>query len=75
LKKLSTIFGVLAVLLSHTMCIVVAFDYRDMLCGIAHSCYSAPAWMAFLEAIPYTIGIAICIALAVVFRKKAKSLL
>lgn len=71
MKKLSIIFGSLAILLSHTMCTVVAFNYRDMLCGIAHSCYSAPARTAFLLVIPYTIGIAICIVLAVVFRKKA----
>ena len=29
-------------MLSHLMCIVVAYNYRDMLCGIRHSCCSAP---------------------------------
>ena len=54
------------------MFFVVAWNYRDMLCGIAHSCYSAPAEMAFLTAIPYTVGIIICCILAYVFRRKAK---
>ena len=70
MKKLSVLFTVLAVLLSDVMCAVVAFDYRDMLCGIEHSCYSAPAYMAFFEVIPYAIGIAICAILAIVCKKK-----
>jgi len=43
-----------------------------MLCGIAHGCYSAPAEMAFLTAIPYMVGILICGILAYIFRRKAK---
>ncbi|MBQ3553050.1 MAG: hypothetical protein IJA35_07925 [Clostridia bacterium] len=70
MKKLSIIFGLLAVLLSNIMCAVVAFNYRDMLCGIEHAGYSAPASTAFLLLIPYAIGIAICIILAIVFKRK-----
>ena len=72
MKKLSIIFGLLAVLLSDIMCAVVAYNYRDMLCGIEHACYSAPSGTAFLLVIPYAIGIAICIVLAIVFKKKAR---
>ena len=53
------------------MCAVVAYLYRDMLCGIAHDCYSAPAGVAFLYAIPFAAGIIICAALACVLKKKA----
>ena len=74
MKKLSFVFAMLAVLLSDVMCAVVAFDYRDMLCGIEHSCYSAPAYMAFFEVIPYAVGIAVCIALSIVFKRKSKRL-
>ncbi|GAA6410050.1 hypothetical protein K040078D81_41670 [Blautia hominis] len=71
MKKLSIIFGLLAALLSDIMCAVVAYNYRDMLCGIEHAGYSAPASTAFLLAIPYLIGIVICIVLAITFMKKS----
>ena len=72
MKKLQYLFTTLALILSHLMCITVAYNYRDMLCGIAHSCYSAPAEMAFLTAIPYAAGIMICGILAYILRRKAK---
>ena len=71
MKKLSVIFGLLAILLSDIMCAVVAYTYRDMLCGIEHAGYSAPVSTAFLVAIPYIIGIVICVVLAITFAKKA----
>lgn len=70
MKKLSIIFGLLAVLLSDIMCAVVAYNYRDMLCGVEHAGYSAPVSTAFLLVIPYAIGIGICTVLAVVFMRK-----
>lgn len=73
MKKLRDLFIIIAILLSNTMHTVVAFNYRDMLCGIAHSCYSAPAWMAFLHVIPFSIGIIICAVLAIMLHKKAVS--
>ena len=73
MKKLFVVFGLFAIILSNVMCAVVAFNYRDMLCGIQHSCYSAPAWVAFLGAIPYAVAIAVCIILAVVFKKRSTS--
>lgn len=72
MKKLQYLFTTLALILSHLMCIVVAYDYRDMLCGIDHSGYSAPAEVAFLTAIPYAAGILLCGILVAIFRKKAK---
>ena len=72
LKKLRNIAIALALVLSHAACIVVAYDYRDMLCGIAHGGYSAPAWVAFLELIPFVLGLIVCVVLALVFHKKCK---
>ena len=40
MKKLSYLFIAIAILLSNIMCSVVAFNYRDMLCGIEHLGYS-----------------------------------
>ena len=70
LKKLSYLFTALAIVLSDIMCFVVAYNYRDMLCGIEHAGYSAPASTAFLYAIPFVVGIVVCAILAIKFRKK-----
>lgn len=71
MRTLATVFGLLAILLSDIMCAVVAYDYCDMVWGIKYRCYSAPASTAFLLAIPYAIGIAVCIVLMIVFKRKA----
>ena len=75
MKKLSICFSILAILLSNIMCAVVAFNYCDMLWGIKYAGYSAPASTAFLLAIPFVIGIVLCIALALYFRKKSRNYL
>ena len=61
-----------ALFLSHAKRIVVAYNYRDMLCGIAHSCCSEPAWVAFLHIIPFGAAILVCVILACYLRRKAK---
>ena len=70
MKKLSYLFTALAIVLSDIMCFVVAYNYRDMLCGIEHAGYSAPASTAFLYAIPFVVGIIVCAVLAIRFCKK-----
>ncbi len=72
MKKLSIFFAALAVILSDVMCAVVAFNYCDILWGTEYAGYSAPADVAFLYAIPYLAAIAVCVALAIVFRRKSK---
>ena len=64
------LFTALAIVLSDIMCFVVAYNYRDMLCGIEHAGYSAPANMAFLYAIPFAVGIIVCVVLIIIFRMK-----
>ena len=70
MKKISVCFWVLAALLSCIMCAVVAYNYCDMIWGIKYAGYSAPAGTAFLLAIPFLTGIAVCVILAVFFKKK-----
>ena len=72
MKKISNIFIVLAVILSDVMCAVVAYNYCAMQWGAKYAGYSAPASVAFLYAIPYGIGIVVCIVVAMVLRKKGK---
>ena len=71
-KKFRNMTVALALVLSQAACVVVAYDYRDMLCGISHGGYSAPAWVAFLELIPFALGVILCAVLALVFHKKSK---
>ena len=72
MKKISNIFIVLSVILSNVMCAVVAYNYCAMQWGAKYAGYSAPASVAFLYAIPYGIGIAVSIIVAIVLRKKGK---
>lgn len=53
MKKLSTIFAVLAILLSDVMCAVVAYNYCALEWGGKYEAWSAPASTALLLAIPY----------------------
>ena len=73
MKKISNIFIALAVILSDVMCAVVAYNYCAMQWGAKYAMYSAPASVAFLYAIPYGIGIIVCIIVAVILRKKEKA--
>ena len=72
MKKIRNIFIALAVILSDVMCAVVAYNYCAMQWGAKYTGYSAPASVAFLYAIPYGIGIVVCIVVAMVLRKKGK---
>ena len=70
MKKMYYLFAALAIVLSDVMCFVVGYQYRGMLCGIEHAGYSAPAGIAFLYAIPFAVGMIVCVILAMKFRKK-----
>ena len=72
MKVLSNVFWILAVFLSDVMCAVVAYNYCNMAWGIRYAGYSAPASSAFLFAIPYVIGIVICIILEFYFRQRVR---
>lgn len=72
MKKISNIFIALVVILCSVMCAVVGYNYASMQWGIKYAGYSAPASVAFLYAIPYGIGIVVCVIVALVLRKKGK---
>ena len=69
MKTLSIFFQILAVLLSDVMCAVIVRCYYILRWGKLP--VSAPAWMAFLWGIPFLLGIAVCLILAVLFKKKS----
>lgn len=69
-KILSRLFAVLALTLSHLMCVVVTYNWCNLQWGIRSACYSAPARTAFLLVIPYAAGIAVCVLLALVLRRR-----
>ena len=71
MRKLHYLFATLAVLLSHAMVFTVGFAYRDILCAIEHAGFSAPAALAFLYAVPFLVGIALCVILALKMRPRA----
>ena len=59
-----------ALVLTHAAVAAVAYYYRDMLCGIAHAGYSAPASVAFLAAVPFLLPAAVLAVLSRVLCKK-----
>ena len=70
MKKISNIFIALAIILSNVMCAVVAYNYCAMQWGAKYAGYSAPASVAFLYAIPYGVGIMVCVVVAMVLKRK-----
>ena len=72
-RTVGFIFATFAILLSDIMCAVVGYGYSNMLWGIQYAGYSAPAYVAFFTAIPYTIGIAVCAIVAAICFWKAKN--
>ena len=71
MKHLSHACLLLAVLLSDGMCAVVAFQYARLLDGLAAG-YSAPPETAFLYAIPFGAGIALCLTAALLLRCRSR---
>jgi hypothetical protein len=72
MKIAAYILSAMAVLISDIGFATVAYQYRDMLCGIEHAGYSAPTSITFLYAIPFAAATVACIGLAILFFKKAK---
>lgn len=70
MQNLSKFFIILAILLSDAMCAVVGFNYADLLLGEKYAGYSAPPNTAFLLGIPFVLGIALCVFVSVLLRKK-----
>ena len=73
MKRISNIFVALAVILSDVMCAVVAYNYCALQWGAKYAGYSAPASVAFLYVIPYGIGIVVCVAVAILLKKKRRT--
>lgn len=67
-RYLSYAFFGLAILLSDVMCASIAYDYCYL--SIPYLLNSAPASVSFILAIPYGIGIVICAAAGLFFRKR-----
>ena len=70
MKKWSFVFAALAMTLSHIMCAMIAYTYRDFLCAIEHAGFSAPATIAFFYAIPFGIAILLCVIAAILCYKR-----
>ncbi|WP_295136000.1 hypothetical protein [uncultured Catenibacterium sp.] len=72
MKLLYRLCLLIAVILSHIMCGVVAYNYCDMEWKIKVGGNSAPASLAYLYAIPFVIGIVLCVISALYFKKKLR---
>lgn len=71
LKLISNVFWLTALVLSHYTCAVVAFNYCNMFYLGKYEGFSAPPDTAFLLSIPYLVCIIVCIAVAIILRRKS----
>lgn len=70
-KYLSALFGILAILLSDVMCAVAAYNYCALQWGGRYEGWSAPPSTALVLVLPtYGAGIAVCVILWRLFRRK-----
>lgn len=72
MKILSKIFYIIAFLLNEAMIGVVFYNYGMMEMGIKYAGYSAPANVSYFLAIPFLIGIIICLILGYICGRKEK---
>ena len=68
MKKLSTIFAALAILLTNIMCVVVTYNCTVL----RYAPGSAPWDVGLLLAIPFVIGIIVCSVVSHIAKKKGK---
>ena len=73
MKKLSTFFAVLAILLTNIMFIVVTYNCTDLRCGY-ESGNSAPWTVGLLFVIPFVVGIIACSIVSYTAKKKDNGL-
>ena len=74
MKKLSTIFAALAILLTNIMCVVVTNLCTSGYHAEMHHFTSAPWEVGFLFGIPFAIAIIACSVVAYIANRKAKQL-
>lgn len=71
MKKLSTVFAALAILLTNIMCIVVTYNCTVLRYGYELG-NSAPWTVGLLFAIPFGVGIIACSIVSYAAKKNAK---
>ncbi len=72
MKRLSTIFAALAILLTNMMCIVVTNICTSGYHAEKHHFTSAPWEAGFLFSIPFAIAVIACSAVSYIAKKKGK---
>lgn len=73
MKRAEGILKGVVLALSHAMCAVVAWNYCSLLWAGRYAGASAPAYIAFLSAIPFALGIAVCLLLIHFVRRRKSS--
>ncbi len=68
MKKLSTIFAILAILLTNIMCVVVTYNCTVLRYAPGNN--SAPWSAGLLYAIPFVIGVIACSIVSYIAKKK-----
>lgn len=72
MKKWSSVLTIVGIVLGHIMCAVVGYNYCNMIWLGKSGMTSAPAYVAFVYAVPFGIAIAISLITAVILNRKGK---
>ena len=67
----SNVFFALAAVVAVVMCVVVVYNYVSLL-RLGPLGGSAPAEVAFFLITPYALGIAACLTVAIILRKRSR---
>ena len=71
-RRAGNLFIGLALVLSHVLVGMVAYNYRSMVCCGQHGLCSAPPWVAIVAGIPGLLGVLICLGLGLFLRRKSR---
>ena len=72
MKKAYVSFIIIALILSHAACALIAYAWCALEWAERYEGASAPPSVALIYAVPFAAAIALCIVLALYFKKKSK---
>ena len=72
MKKAYISFIIVALILSHAACALIAYAWCSLEWAAKYEGASAPPGISLIYAIPFAALVALCIALALYFKKKNK---
>ncbi|MEO1769984.1 hypothetical protein [Candidatus Enterococcus ferrettii] len=71
-RYLTVAFGIITLIISHSMVGTIAYQYRELVCQNEHGLTSSPPAMIYILVLPFTGMIVVSIIVMLFFRLKSK---